>query len=34
VLTLIGWLLGLGAVVALWQPASSAFFAAQASPKR
>jgi hypothetical protein len=26
VLTLIGWLIGLGAVVALWQPPSSAFF--------
>jgi hypothetical protein len=29
VLTTIGWLIGLGAVVALWQPASSAFFAAR-----
>ena len=28
-LTLIGWLIGLGAVVALWQRPSSAFFAAQ-----
>ena len=34
VLTLIGWLIGLGAVVALWQPPSSAFFAAQASLNR
>jgi hypothetical protein len=34
VLTLIGWLIGLGAVVALWQPPSSAFFTAQASPNR
>jgi hypothetical protein len=29
VLTLIGWLIGLGAVVALWQPPSSAFFTAR-----
>jgi serine/threonine protein kinase len=29
VLTTIGWLIGLGAVVALWQPASSAFFTAR-----
>jgi serine/threonine kinase PknH len=29
VLTLIGWLIGLGAVMALWQPPSSAFFTAQ-----
>jgi serine/threonine protein kinase len=28
VLSLIGWLIGLGAVVALWQPPSSAFFSA------
>lgn len=34
VLTLIGWLIGLGAVVALWQRPSSAFFTAQTSPKR
>jgi protein kinase-like protein len=34
VLSLIGWLIGLGAVVALWQPPSSAFFHAQASPNR
>jgi serine/threonine kinase PknH len=34
VLTLIGWLIGLGAVVALWQPPSSAFFTAQASLNR
>jgi hypothetical protein len=34
VLTLIGWLLGLGAVVALWQPPSSAFFAAGAAAGR
>jgi len=34
VLSLIGWLIGLGAVIALWQPPSSAFFAAQASPNR
>ena len=34
VLTLIGWLIGLGAVVALWQTPSSAFFAAQASLNR
>ena len=34
VLTLIGWLIGLGAVVALWQRPSSAFFAAQASLNR
>jgi hypothetical protein len=34
VLTTIGWLIGLGAVVALWQPASSAFFTAQASLNR
>jgi serine/threonine kinase PknH len=33
-LTLIGWLIGLGAVVALWQRPSSAFFTAQASPNR
>ena len=30
VLTLIGWLIGLGAVVALWQRPSSAFFTAVA----
>jgi len=29
VLTLIGWLIGLGAVVALWQRPSSAFFGAR-----
>jgi serine/threonine protein kinase len=34
VLTLIGWLIGLGAVVALWQRSSSAFFTAQASLNR
>jgi serine/threonine kinase PknH len=34
VLTLIGWLIGFGAVVALWQRSSSAFFTAQASPNR
>jgi hypothetical protein len=34
VLSLIGWLIGLGAVVALWQRPSSAFFTAQASPDR
>jgi hypothetical protein len=34
VLTLIGWLIGLGAVLALWQRPSSAFFTAQASLKR
>jgi len=34
VLSLIGWLIGLGAVIALWQPPSRAFFAAQASPNR
>ena len=34
VLTLIGWLIALGAVMALWQPPSSAFFTAQASPNR
>jgi serine/threonine protein kinase len=33
-LTLIGWLIALGAVVALWQPPSSAFFAARASLNR
>jgi hypothetical protein len=33
-LSLIGWLIGLGAVIALWQPPSSAFFSAQASPNR
>jgi len=33
-LTLIGWLIGLGAVVALWQRPSSAFFSAQASLNR
>ena len=33
-LTLIGWLIGLGAVVALWQSPSSAFFTAQASLNR
>ena len=34
VLTLIGWLIGLGAVLALWQRPSSAFFTAQASLNR
>jgi len=34
VLTLIGWLIGLGAVVALWQRPSSTFFTAQASLNR
>jgi serine/threonine protein kinase len=34
VLTLIGWLIGFGAVAALWQRRSSAFFAAQASQNR
>jgi serine/threonine kinase PknH len=34
VLTLIGWLIALGAVLALWQPPSSAFFTAQASLNR
>ncbi len=29
VLTLIGWLIALGAVVALWQRPSSAFFSAR-----
>jgi hypothetical protein len=33
-LTLIGWLIGCGAVVALWQRPSSAFFTAQASRNR
>ena len=33
-LTVIGWLIGCGAVVALWQRPSSAFFAAQASQNR
>ncbi len=33
-LTLIGWLIGCGAVVFLWQRPSSAFFTAQASPNR
>jgi hypothetical protein len=33
-LTLIGWLIGLGAVVALWQRPSTAFFAARASLNR
>ncbi len=33
-LTLIGWLIGLGAVVALWQRPSSAFFAARAPLNR
>jgi hypothetical protein len=33
-LTLIGWLIGVGAVVCLWQRPSSAFFTAQASPNR
>jgi FtsH-binding integral membrane protein len=34
VLTLIGWLIGLGAVVALWQRPSSAFFTARAPVSR
>jgi hypothetical protein len=34
VLTLIGWLIGLGAVVALWQPPSSAFFTARRPASR
>ena len=34
VLTLIGWLIGLGAVVALWQRPSSAFFSARAPASR
>jgi hypothetical protein len=34
VLTLIGWLIALGVVMALWQPPSSAFFTAQASLNR
>jgi FtsH-binding integral membrane protein len=34
VLTLIGWLIGLGAVVALWQRPSSTFFTARASLHR
>jgi serine/threonine kinase PknH len=34
VLTLIGWLIGLGAVVALWQRPSSAFFTARAPASR
>jgi hypothetical protein len=34
VLTLIGWLIALGAVMALWQPPSSAFFTARASLNR
>jgi hypothetical protein len=34
VLTLIGWLIGLGAVVALWQPPSSAFFTAHGPTSR
>jgi hypothetical protein len=34
VLTLIGWLIGLGAVLALWQRPSSAFITAQASLNR
>ena len=34
VLTLIGWLIGLGAVLALWQRPSSAFFTARASLNR
>jgi hypothetical protein len=34
VLTLIGWLIALGAVMALWQPPSSAFFTAQAPLNR
>jgi hypothetical protein len=33
-LTLIGWLIGLGAVVALWQRPSTAFFAARAALNR
>jgi hypothetical protein len=34
VLTLIGWLIGLGAVVALWQRPSSAFFTARSPASR
>jgi serine/threonine protein kinase len=34
VLTLIGWLIGLGAVVALWQRPSSAFFSARGPASR
>jgi hypothetical protein len=34
VLTLIGWLIGLGAVLALWQRPSSAFFRARAQIHR
>jgi Protein kinase domain len=34
VLTLIGWLIGFGAVVALWRRPSSAFFAARTSQNR
>jgi hypothetical protein len=34
VLTLIGWLIGLGAVVALWQRPSSAFFSARTPASR
>ena len=34
VLTLIGWLIGCGAVVFLWQRPSSVFFSAKASPNR
>jgi hypothetical protein len=34
VLTLIGWLIGLGAVVALWQRPSSAFFTARTPASR
>jgi hypothetical protein len=34
VLSLIGWLIGLGAVIALWQPPSSAFFSDTGRPDR
>jgi serine/threonine protein kinase len=34
VLSLIGWLIGLGAVIALWQPPSSAFFSDTGRPGR
>jgi len=34
VLTLIGWLIALGAVMALWQPPSSAFFTARGAAGR
>jgi hypothetical protein len=34
VLTLIGWLIGLGAVLALWQRPSSTFFSARGQADR